>query len=164
LELAKKDREKKERKADRDRKIEIRPRREWVALAQKAFNAYIRKRDEHLPCISCGRAHVEIIVGGNWDCGHYLTVGAHPELRFEELNAAKQCKRCNAGSARFSHKGRTVANEYRDSLIGRIGLENVLWLEGNHEPKKYTIDELKEICRDYKMKLKGTAMITIEEL
>jgi hypothetical protein len=34
---------------------------------------------------------------------------------------------------------------YRPELIRRIGLANVEWLEGPHEPAKYTIDELREI-------------------
>jgi len=39
-------------------------------------------------------------------------------------------------------------------LIEKIGLERVEWLEGPHEPKKYTIDELKGIRDLYRRKLK----------
>jgi len=125
--------------------------------AQPAFNAYIRERDAGLVCISCGRADGEIkdnYTGGKWDCGHFLTIGAHSELRFEELNAHKQCKSCNGGSGRFTRKNHTVSQEYRERLIQRIGLAKVEWLEGPRDAKKYTASDLIEIRKTYKAKLK----------
>lgn len=128
--------------------------------AQKAFNAYIRARDNLDSCISCERVNAEVEntdgwkVGGAWDCGHYLTVGAHPELRFEELNAHKQCKSCNGGSDKYAKKTKLVATDYRINLIKKIGLDKVEWLEGPHEHKKYTCKDLKEIELKYKQKLK----------
>ena len=120
----------------------------WTKKAQKAFNAYIRKRDEHQPCISCGKTNPPYTgVGGVWDCGHYRSVGSCPELRFEELNAHKQCKHCNSFLS-----GNVV--EYRINLINRIGIEKLEWLEGNHEPKRYRVPELKEIEKLYKKKKK----------
>jgi len=44
--------------------------------------------------------------------------------------------------------------EYRIRLVKKIGQAAVDWLEGPHEPKRYTIDELKEIKAEYKSKLK----------
>lgn len=128
--------------------------------AQRAFNAFIRKRDEGRACISCGRTNDEANstdgwkIGGAWDCGHYLTRGGFPELRFEELNAHKQCKTCNGCSNHYAKKSRLVSERYRERLIKKIGLDKVEWLEGPHEPKKYTIEELKEIEQEYKRKLK----------
>ena len=128
--------------------------------AQSAFNSFIRKRDELLGCISCDRTNEEVMatdgwkVGGAWDCGHFLTRGGFPELRFEELNAHKQCKTCNGGSNHYAKKARLVSECYRVNLIKKIGLDKVEWLEGPHEPKKYTIEELKEIEQEYKRKLK----------
>ena len=40
------------------------------------------------------------------------------------------------------------------NLIEKIGIDNVDWLEGPHEPKKYTCEDLKEIEILYKSKLK----------
>jgi rubredoxin len=154
LKLVEQEKLKRVQRADRIRKVELKPKREWMKGAQQAFNAYIRKRDENEPCISCGRIEVECTVGGKWDCGHYLTVGAFPELRFDELNAHKQCKSCNAGSSKFARKGHTVAREYRDRLIKKIGIDRVEWLEGPHEPKKYTITGLQSIRKHYQEKLK----------
>ncbi len=44
--------------------------------------------------------------------------------------------------------------EYRIRLIKKIGLDKVEWLEGPHEPAKYTIDDLKELIVKYKAKCK----------
>ena len=128
--------------------------------AQDSFNAFIRFRDRADDCISCGRTNEQVRetegwkTGGDWDCGHYLTRGAFPELRFEELNAHKQCKSCNGGSDKYSRKTHTVREGYRENLINKIGLDSVDWLEGKHEPKKYTVEELKSIELHYKEKLK----------
>ena len=111
--------------------------------AQAAFNAYIRCRDSNLCCISCGRHHT-----GQYHAGHYRSRGAHPELRFEELNCHKQCAPCN------NHLSGNISN-YRPALINKIGLDKVEWVEGPHEPKKYTCEELKEIELLYKKRLKG---------
>jgi len=93
-------------------------------------------------------------VGGSWDCGHFLTVGAFPELRFEPLNAHKQCKSCNGGSGKYTRKNKTVGTDYRERLVQKIGLTKVEWLEGPHEPAKYSIGDIKEIIKEYKAKLK----------
>lgn len=143
-----------QKKSDREKLISIKPRSYWVAKAQQSFNAYIRKRDEQLPCICCGRYDDGQKYGGNWDAGHYLSVGAYPELRFEESNCHKQLKSCNSGSGKFSRKQKTVSQEYRERLIVKIGLDKVEWLEGPHPPKKYTIDDLKSIISEYREKLK----------
>jgi hypothetical protein len=132
---------------DNDRKIRM-------PAAQKAFNAFIRARDDKLPCISCDKFILADMPYGKYDCGHYKTVGGFPELRFEELNASKQCKSCNGGAGNFSKKDTSVSREYRENLIKKIGLDKVEWLEGPHEPKKYTCAELKEIELKYKKKLK----------
>ena len=110
--------------------------------AQSSFNAYIRYRDRALCCISCGRNH-----DGQYHAGHYRSRGAHPELRFEELNCHKQCAPCN------NHLSGNISN-YRPALIIKIGLDNVEWIEGPHEPKKYTCAELKKIELKYKSKVK----------
>lgn len=117
----------------------------WMKKAQIAFNAYIRARDAGKPCISSGRPLV-----GKFDAGHYRSVGAHPELRFCELNCHGQSVADN------QHKSGNLV-EYRINLISRIGLDAVEWLEGPHEPKKYTIDDLKEIEKEYREKLKKLA-------
>jgi hypothetical protein len=90
--------------------------------------------------VSCGRHH-----NGQWHAGHYRTVGGNPELRFEPLNAWRQCAPCN------NHKSGDIVN-YRIELVKRIGAEAVEWLEGPHEAKKYTVEELKAMTADYRAK------------
>ena len=158
LKTARKETKKKHAQEKRDFKANDRKIR--LPAAQKAFNTYIRKRDERLPCVSCYRPIHEIEQndswkpGGCWDCGHYITVGAAPELRFEPKNAHRQCKSCNGGSGKYTRKNSSVAKEYRIKLIERIGLIDVEWLEGPHDAKKYTVEQLKEIELFYKEKLK----------
>lgn len=130
------------RLALRQAREKAKTRSQHMKEAQAAFNAFIRARDAKLPCISCGRHHQ-----GQWHAGHYRTVGASPELRFEELNVWKQCAPCN------DHLHGNLIN-YRIELIKRIGLDKVEWLEGHHLPKKYTIGDLIEIKRIYKQKTK----------
>ena len=110
----------------------------WTKKAQAEFNKYIRNRDQHLPCVSCGR---EITLKRN--AGHYRTVGANPELRFCELNVHMQCEACNNFKS-----GNLV--EYRIELARRIGATQLEWLEGPHEPKHYRVEDLKEIYQKYK--------------
>ena len=127
-----------ERKAIREAKERVKPRSAYMREAQAAFNAWVRERDAEQPCISCGRHHQ-----GKYDAGHYRSVGSNPALRFEPLNCHKQCVPCN------QHKSGN-AIEYRIGLVARVGAEMVAWLEGPHEPKRYSIDDLKAIKAKYK--------------
>ena len=136
--IAKKKREKVEKANDRQKRESLKSRAQWLKEAQTAFNAYIRIRDEKEPCISCGRHHQ-----GQYHAGHYLSTGARPELRFDEANVHKQCQPCNT----HLH-GNLIL--YRVNLIKKIGLEYVEWLEGPHEPKHYTTEDLKQIIADSK--------------
>ena len=127
-----------ERKAIREAKERIKPRAAYMKEAQSVFNSWVRARDADQPCISCGRHHQ-----GKYDAGHYRSVGSNPALRFEPLNCHRQCVPCN------QHKSGN-AIEYRIGLVARIGAEAVAWLEGPHEPKHYSIDDLKQIKAQYR--------------
>ena len=131
-----------ERKAIREAKEKIKPRAAYMKEAQSVFNSWVRARDADQPCISCGRHHQ-----GKYDAGHYRSVGSNPALRFEPLNCHRQCVPCN------QHKSGN-AIEYRIGLVARIGAEAVAWLEGRHEPKRYSIDDLKAIKAEYQQKLR----------
>ena len=130
----------KQRKADRDRKEKIKTRSELAREAQQAFNTWIRLRDAGRPCISCGRHHQ-----GQMHAGHYLSVGARPELRYEPLNVWLQCAPCNTYLS-----GNAVL--FRQALVREIGQDKVDWLEGPHPAKKYTADELRAIKTEYAAK------------
>lgn len=116
---------KKARVENKKRKRDLKTNGQLIKEAQREFNKVRRLEDKDEPCISCGRYDHEIDgswMGGKWDCGHYLSVGSHPELRFEPLNAHKQCKSCNGGSGKYTRKGHTVAQDYRENLIKKIGI------------------------------------------
>jgi hypothetical protein len=130
------------RKEIRAAKERIKPKGQYMKEAQTAFNAWVRERDAALPCISCNRHHQ-----GKYDAGHYRTVGSNPALRFEPLNCHRQCSPCN------THKSGDIVN-YRIELVKRIGADKVDWLEGPHDPKRYTIEDLKTIKADYLAKTK----------
>lgn len=133
---------KSEREETKRRKEAVKSRAQWAREAQAAFNAWIRARDAGMACISCGRHH-----NGQYHAGHFLSVGAHPELRFEPLNVHLQCAPCNTHLS-----GNAVL--FRKGLIAKHGMAVVEWLEGPHEPKKYTIDDLKQIKEKYTLMLR----------
>lgn len=130
-----------ERREIKVRKEKLKSRADHLKDAQRAFNAWIRARDAGQPCISCGTtADVQ------YCAGHYRTTGSCPELRFEPLNVHLQCnKNCN-----LSKSGNILG--YRPRLLEKIGAEAVEWLEGPHEPKKYTVEQLKAMTAEYRAK------------
>ena len=127
------------------RKEKLKSRADHLREAQAAVNEYVRLRDAHLPCISCDSTpnDSDLMTGSRWDAGHYRSVGACPELRFEPLNIHRQCVKCNRNLS-----GNAV--EYRIRLVQRIGAEKVAWLEGLHAPCKYTVEEIKAIKTKYR--------------
>lgn len=106
---------------------------------QKVVNSYIRKRDEGLPCISCGS------MNGN-QAGHYFPVKGYSALRFNEWNIWLQCAACNC----YKHGNQAM---YRIGLVERIGEKAVKELEFeavNNRVKKWQRTELNEIIEKYK--------------
>lgn len=129
------------RKELRAAKERVKPKGQYMREAQTSFNAWVRARDAGLPCISCGTtADIQ------YAAGHFRSAGGHPELRFDPLNVHLQCNR-NCNMAKSGNIG-----PYRIELIKRIGQEKVCWLEGPHEPKRYTIEDLKAITAEYRAK------------
>lgn len=144
LAFAKSDVEKKNAKAWRKEKKIIKERlkthKDWLQDLQKVFNEFIRISQKGSSCISCPNPEPT-------DAGHYRSVGAHPELRFEEKNVNLQCRKCNG------YWGGNLI-EYRKGLIKKYGIEVVEWLEGPHEPLNLSIPEIKEKINYYRQKIK----------
>ncbi|KRP59065.1 recombination protein NinG [Pseudomonas trivialis] len=136
-----------ERQDIKVRKEKLKSRADHLRETQAAVNEYVRLRDAHLPCISCDSTpnDSDLMTGSRWDAGHYRSVGACPELRFEPLNIHRQCVKCNRNLS-----GNAV--EYRIRLVLRIGAEKVAWLEGLHPPCKFTVEEIKAIKATYRAK------------
>jgi len=132
-------------------------------VAQQVFNKYIRKRDEHLPCISCRHKDGLILIYNEDDeleyvpskdatqrqrhAGHFRPVGRNHQMRFNEDNAHSQCSICN------NHLSGNLV-PYREELIKKIGVEKVEALENNNTTKSYIVEELKKIIDTYKTKYK----------
>ena len=138
------EKEKKARKAHAAAKVKAKTRAQWLRETQAIVNRFIRLRDGN-QCISCGRYHQ-----GQIHAGHYLPVGAHPALRFTEININSQCSACN------NYLSGNIVN-YRKGLIAKIGVDRVEWLEGPHEPAKWSIPELMEIKQVYAEKCRALA-------
>lgn len=113
--------------------------------AKKEFQAWVRRRDADLPCISCGKT------SNRYDGGHYFDAGIYSGLIFHEWNVNKQCSyNCN----KMLHGNKP---NYRVGLVKKIGEDNVRWLEENKDRlrnHKYTKSELLEIKEKYKALLK----------
>ncbi|MEB0808980.1 recombination protein NinG, partial [Citrobacter freundii] len=131
-----------ERRELKIRKKALQPLSQYHKRAQIAFNAFIRQRDAGQPCISCGRNS-----GAKMNAGHFRTVGASPETRYDETNCHIQCEACNAYLS-------GNIGEYRPQLIAKIGQEAYDRLMGPHEAKKWTREELDALAAHYRAKLK----------
>jgi len=115
---------------------------------QLIFNAYIRKRDEDKPCISCG-LHKE-----NKQAGHFFSVKGYDGLRFDPDNVHGECAGCNCFDE--SH-----LIYYNENLISRIGIERFRNLKDKaYDYKKngykWSRSELLQLIEKYKQLLKDS--------
>lgn len=105
--------------------------------AEKVFNAYIRRRDEGLQCISCENSGDQ--------AGHYFPVN-YSGVRFNEINVNMQESSCN----KWKYGNQAM---YRIGLVKKYGERAVRELEEEAvatKYKKWTRDELYEIIEKYK--------------
>jgi len=115
----------------------------------KIANKYIRLRDKDKGCISCGKA-----LTSKFDAGHFLSVGSYPNLRFNEDNVHGQCVYCN----QHQH-GNQI--EYGLRLPLRISQDAYNRLMNKRgDALKLTLDEIKELIKIYKTKIKEHGKIT----
>lgn len=145
--LVKKKKEKDKKDWDIEKKAikeKLKTHSEWLNDFQRIFNQYIRTRDKGKTCISCGNP-----LSGKYDSGHFFSVGAYPNLRFNEDNAHGQCVACN------QHKHGNIT-EYSLNLPLRIGNDRfIILLESRNQPLKLTTEEIKEKINYYKQKIKS---------
>ena len=114
--------------------------------ARRAFQKWVRMRDEEHGCISCGNN-----ISVRYDGGHYLDANKYSGLIFHPDNCHKQCSRpCNKDK-----HGDSI--NYRIGLVERIGEDKVKWLEENKDRLriyKYTKEELLKIKVTFLLKIK----------
>lgn len=129
-------RAKAEAREHRKKLAESKPLQHWLNVTEAVVNHLVQVRDRGLPCISCGTTKTVA-----WQAGHYLSVGARPELRFVLSQINLQCLRCNV------HLSGNQA-KYRIGLVEKIGLAEVERLEGPHPPAKFTREQLALIRKE----------------
>lgn len=109
---------------------------------QVEFNAFIRRRDKGLPCISCSEMKENI------QAGHFFAVRGFAGLRFDERNVSGECASCNG----FNHSHLIF---YYDNLKIKLGDEVFEQLKADAKiekanPHKFTRRELEHILQHYK--------------
>lgn len=140
---------KEERRFVKARKLAIKPRSAYLKEAKTTLHAYVRARDEGKCCISCLTPLIKSgAVGGDYDAGHFRSVGSAKHMEFVEENIHGQCKRCNNYLA-----GNAIA--YRIGLITRYGLPFVEAIETDNTPRKLTIADFEAMKIEYRQKLKS---------
>lgn len=116
---------------------------DYLKLAQQVFNKWINLRDKGKLCISCNKP-----ITGRVNASHFWNANNHYNVRFNEDNVHSSCITCNQFLS-----GNLL--EYRTRLISKIGEQRFNILEAEaRKTRKFTIDELKEIIRIYKNKIK----------
>jgi hypothetical protein len=124
-------------------KADLKTTSDWLKEAQVVFNKYIRERDKGLNCISCNKP------AKKENCGHYYSQGGHSNVRFDEDNCHLQCEHCN------TYLSGNLLN-YQIGIEKRIGAQRLIELQGRaHLEKRWSVDELKEIIKTYKNKIKN---------
>ena len=124
-------RDKAQRASDKDRKQALKSMTDLASDAQTEFNRFIRERDKHVPCISCGQSSYQ----GQRHASHYRSRAAAPQLRFDAYNVHASCAQCN------SMKSGNVV-EFRIALLKKIGPERVEAIECNNGPANFTREYL----------------------
>ena len=147
IEYAKQLKEKKEASVKKDnnkakKEFNQNDRKYLLELAQKTVNTFIRMRDGKY-CISCGKSGDT----GAWHAGHFKAQGGNSALRFDENNIHVQCYRCNVELS-------SNQSGYRPALIEKIGLDEVIRLETTKNTKLWKVEELQDIIKTYKQKIK----------
>lgn len=132
------------RKKNKKLRAELKGLAHWKKETQKVINKYVRLRDKDKPCISCGKFIHEV---SGFDAGHFKSVGANSNLRFNLKNINAQCRYCN------SFLSGNIAN-YERGIIKRFGQARLDWLDGYHEEKKYNYNDLMRMRKIFNKKIK----------
>tara|TARA_R110000850_G_scaffold276016_1_gene416685 strand:- start:64 stop:681 length:618 start_codon:yes stop_codon:yes gene_type:complete len=102
----------------REAKKKARTRTEWFKILQKVVNQWVRYRDRNEPCCTCGTTN-DI----KYDAGHFYTVAARPDIRFELTNIHRQC------SMKCNQHGSGMRAEYKVFIVEKYGQDHLDWLE-----------------------------------
>ena len=143
--------EKKQRTYTRKRKKEMLTRSDWIKKVKKACHKYIRLRDNGKKCVTCDKMlMITGRPGGDYDAGHYRSVGSAKHMEFHTLNIHGQCKKCNNPTWGGHDK-----DVYTKELIKRIGPGLVDKINSDQRDRKYTIQDLERLEQLFKDKVKA---------
>lgn len=117
-------------------------------LTQRECNRLIRLLDQGKTCPTCDKP----LIDGQYDAGHVRTRAACPELALDTRAIFGQCRSCN-GSGTLRKRTRktqeSVSDAYKQWILREKGQEYHDWLYGPHELKRYTIDQLKAMRKEF---------------
>ena len=118
-----------------------------LGYTKTRVHKYIRLRDKHKPCISCGCEWSD-----DFDAGHFYPAGKYTSIKFDLHNINGQCIQCN----RYKEGN---FDEYSLNLPNRIGIANYNKLVKRAKNsiktiKKYDREELKQIQNEIKKKIR----------
>jgi hypothetical protein len=135
--------EKAVRQDDRRRKEALKSKSDHRKDTQHLFNAYIRLRDMHKPCISCGQSPYQ----GQRHASHYRSRAAASQLAYNFLNVWASCSQCNAIKS-----GNIL--EFRIALTKILTPSQLDSIEHNNEMAFYTVEDLKRLQGILKRRIK----------
>jgi len=118
---------------------------QYEAEAKKAFQKYIRLRDELENCISCGVNDKNL-----WDGGHFKKAEIYSGVIFNENNCHKQCRKCN----RYLNGNELM---YRQGLVKKYGekyVNDIENLANETRQYKWTKEQLVSKKLQYEIKIK----------
>jgi hypothetical protein len=110
---------------------------------QVLFNLYIRTRDMHRPCISCGQSPYQ----GQRHASHYRPRSTASQLSYNFLQVWASCAQCN------SSKSGNIT-EYRIALAQILTPSQLEGIEYNNDKAHFDKDYLKRFQEILKRKIK----------
>jgi 5-methylcytosine-specific restriction endonuclease McrA len=124
---------------DRKRKKELKSISQLKKEAQSEFNKYIRLRDIHKPCISCGKSPYI----GQRHASHFRPRSTSSQHSYRLDAVHTSCQPCNTHLS-----GNLTA--YRTALVAMYSEERVQALENDNRPSTFTrgyLIRMKEVFR-----------------
>lgn len=113
-----------QRKANTEKRKELMTRSQWYKRLEKLVNQYVRWRDRDEPCCTCGTTNPGI----KYDAGHFHTVAARSDIRFELTNIHRQC------SMNCNQFGSGKSREYEAFITRKYGAAHVEFLKRHQRP------------------------------
>src|SRR6185437_7930021 len=137
-----------ERLVDKQKLEKLRPLSYWRKKAKSALHAFVRERDHGKSCISCDTILIKTgKPGGDYDAGHFRSVGSAKHLEMDVRNIHGQCKQCN------NHRSGNVI-EYERRLRIRYGDRMVDELLADNTSRMYRKTDYQAIEAVCKQRLK----------